>query len=874
MPEVNILMTVRHNRSAPHPRSPVLGVGLVVLLLAVSLAPACASELIAGRKALFAEDFELDIYEWTVLEGGATPAEDPDLLTTAEAAQGRNALRLSGTQGILGLELTERVEGLVEFQVKLSAPHDYTRMFAVGVGDDEVLLGVNRADAFAYATGGVWRTSDIPISEQWHTFTYDFSGGVTRLYIDGTLVATTSAPTAFDRLRLGVNNGRGGGCLVDEVVIAAADAELSAADLVEVEIPLMGWDEDSLWPGVKTGTDVRTHGPAAYRVADAVVHSGQGAAELSYSAADEKQWRTYTFGRNVPLPGLPQSLSLWVHGDGSGVLMALDFLTENSSVTYRLPPLTWDGWRRIEIDLTAEADSFYPPTWDWVIKKASYEGTTLRQIVLIDIPPGHDGFVHIDDLVLTTKLNRELPYVFDVEGTAEDNIIEAGDRMAFSVVMGNCSKQSVEFTVDYNLENYWGESVRRGTVKLAAAAGGKAVQRVVIDEPVPHGWHLARFALSDGDHTIATATEPVAVLRPLDRSLFSEANPLGNYGGHTRQGHKVGLAEVYLSGAAGDLRSADTERLRRWRPHPEELARLETHNYTGVVFHMVPSWAFLPEDEVHAAARKAGDAFAAMAADLKGLPIYYKILSEPGNSGISPERCYLVLKYVAEGLRRGDPGARVIGLNTSKFEWSRQQIVWDLGGLEYVHAVGVHPYCGARHGSAKTERVHGIGNLKSMLRLDDLIRRYNKGMPKMIWASEVGYDTDGVTWRQQADYVARMVIEFKTMDNFGKVHYHLINDGVFGQFGIFTESLQPKPLAVSLHSVAERITGVRWLKSLRTEDNIRAYLFEQRDGRQLLVAWSVDGPDAMTLPVACESVERMDLMGAYEQLDNLRGCCH
>ena len=859
-------------------------------LLVVGFTRVSASELTAGKKALFAEDFELDIYEWTLAESGAEEGEDPDLITTDDAYQGRNALQLSGKKGILALELTERIEGFIEFQVRFSSsPRDYTRMFAVGLDDEEVLLGVNRSDSFAYVTDGVWHTSDIQVGDGWHTFTYDFSAGITRLYIDGTLVTTTAKPVAFDRLRLGVNNGRGGRCLVDEVVIAAADAELSDSETVEVEIPLMGWDEEFLFPTAKVGSEVTIHGNGSFRITDAVTHSGAAAAELSYGESGREDGRChYVLSRTVPLPGLPQKLSLWVNGDDSGATLSVAFGTENSSVTYRLPPISWSGWRQLEIDLTEEADSFYPPLWDWVIKKASYEGTVINQMFLTGMPAGREGAIQVDDLVLTTRLNNEFPYFLHVENTAEDNIAEAGTQeagaretdasgagargshapMEFDLLLGNYSAKDAAFTVEYSLENYWGETVHRGQLDLAAAAGGKATARVAIEKPSPpHGWYLARFALIDGDRTIATATEPVAVLRPLDKSVFSEANPLGNYGGHTRQGHKVGLAEVYLGGP-GDLRDADNELLRRWRPDPEELARLETHNYSGVVFYMVPPWAFLPEEELHVEARKAADALAEMAADLKGLPVYYKILSEPNNSGISPERCYLVLKYAAEGLWRGDPDARVIGLNTSKFDWGRQKVVWGLGGLKYVHAVGVHPYCGAHHGSVRPERVHGIGNLKSMLRLDDMIRHYNNGEPRMIWASEVGYDTGGVTWQQQADFMARMIIEFKTLENFGKVHYHLIKDGVFGQFGIFTRSTQPKPVAVSFHSLSERLTGARWLKSLETTDNVRAYLFEQgKDGPQMLTAWSVEGPDELTLPVQSETVETMDLMGVYGSLE-------
>jgi len=47
--------------------------GCVILLGVVAAAfctPAGASELTRGKKALFAEDFEMDIYEWTLMEEG------------------------------------------------------------------------------------------------------------------------------------------------------------------------------------------------------------------------------------------------------------------------------------------------------------------------------------------------------------------------------------------------------------------------------------------------------------------------------------------------------------------------------------------------------------------------------------------------------------------------------------------------------------------------------------------------------------------------------------------------------------------------------------------------------------------------------------
>jgi len=659
----------------------------------------------------------------------------------------------------------------------------------------------------------------------------------------------------------------------------AAQVELSEENVVEVQIPLLGWEE-----GLKAGRncpDDPRFPTCDYSICEELPHSGKMSAKISYRPARPGERIDYafhipnryhlTFYRVQPLFGIPQKLSLWIHGDGSGSDFLLYFGSPNSGRTYEVGKIDWTGWREVTIDLTKEAD---PDGGESSLKDIAVPSSCFRGVD-IKVPAGKSGAIYLDDLVLTTRLNKDFPYVFYAENTAEDNIIEEGRETAFRVLVGNYGEEDKVFTVDYALENYWGQTVSRGSHQMSVAAGGKAVEKVRIDQPLPHGWYQARFLLAEGGKTVATVEEPVAVLRRLPKSLFCDENPLGNYGGHTRQGAKVGLSEVYLVRLDDVQKKKGPEAVADWRPSSFNLATMKEHGYTGIVFYLAPAWAYLPEEEMEKKAEKWSEGMAEIASALKGLPIYYKILSEPNNTRIPADRCFEVLKYAAEGLRKGDPEARIIGLNTSKFDWPRQKVVWELGGLKYVHAVGVHPYCNMRFGSHKPERVHGIGNLMCMLRLDDMIRRYNNGRPKKIWASEFGYTntpgaTNYVTWEDQANYVARMVIEYKTMNNFGKLHYHLFKDSApeSGQWGFVTYYNQPKPLAVSFHSLAERMTGARWLKTLEISghDNIRAYLFKQKDGRQMLVAWSVDGPAPFDLPVRCDSVEVMDLMGVYHSL--------
>jgi len=82
-----------------------------------------ASELTRGKKALFAEDLEMDVYEWVPLEEGENEDENPELLRTDEAYERDNALLISARKGIPGLGFTDRIKCLLEFQVKSPAPH-------------------------------------------------------------------------------------------------------------------------------------------------------------------------------------------------------------------------------------------------------------------------------------------------------------------------------------------------------------------------------------------------------------------------------------------------------------------------------------------------------------------------------------------------------------------------------------------------------------------------------------------------------------------------------------------------------------------------------------------------------------------------------
>ncbi|WP_327251306.1 phosphodiester glycosidase family protein [Streptomyces sp. NBC_01244] len=61
--------------------------------------------------------------------------------------------------------------------------------------------------------------------------------------------------------------------------------------------------------------------------------------------------------RPLRVPELARSLSLWVHGDGSGARPAVELTDgEGAAVTLRGPAVDWTGWREIDLPLPAMAE--------------------------------------------------------------------------------------------------------------------------------------------------------------------------------------------------------------------------------------------------------------------------------------------------------------------------------------------------------------------------------------------------------------------------------------------------------------------------------------------------------------------------------------
>ncbi len=840
---------------------------LVCPMIQATAAPG-DSTLSEGYKAIYVEDFELDVYEWTLMEKGATEAETPVLGPSAEAYEGRNVLFLTGKQGVLGLQMTRIQTGLLEMRIKFSRPLDYTRMFGISLGGkNQVLIGVNGSGTFAYAADGSWAKTKIPITRQWQLLTFDCSAGYLRCYIDNELLLKEDRIAEFDTAHLGINNGKGGDVLVDRFVVFEAVGDLSDENIKAVTFPLATWEH-----GFATFHDIsgpqQLSQPQSFVVSEEA-KTGSYCGEFRYGPGARPDMMHWMMTRAIELPGRPLKMSYWLFGDGSGARVGLSMRSPNNALKYWAPKVDWEGWRRIEVDLTRRADDLYRKRD--AVNHASMPGSFWMGLTRNDGPD--QSMIRIDDVYLTTRLNKDAPYVAFLEGMAEDSIHRPGDPLAFRLKLGNYADADRHFTLRYRIKDFRGEVAGRGEIALTVSAGEMQYRELTLDAEPRNGWYEIGFTLLEGKRAVSSFEEYVAYLPELPPGTnFDPGNPFGSYYGTTRQMFKVGESGGFMGRLDDIEKKHGLEAVAVWEPSPENMALLK-RGWTGIVAYHAPRFAFLGDDEMIEGAAKWAAALTPIARRLRGLPVRYNILAEPNNAGISFDRCAVVLKHAIQGLKAGDPDAKIYSLNTSKFDWGRQEAVYNgTGILKEIYAAGAHPYAGPRHGSRRPERVIPHGHLANWLRLDDLVRRYNNGQGRRMNASEMGIPTTpgaaaSSTWTQQAWHLPRHIIEYKTLNNFERLYYHVPFDGGREQWGIFTTVKTPKPVAASVHTLCRFIPGVTFLKHLVVDENIRAHLFERRDGSQLLTTWAIVDRGAWSLPTAVGRTVQTDIMGNRREVD-------
>ncbi|MBB3113343.1 hypothetical protein FHS18_005455 [Paenibacillus phyllosphaerae] len=264
--------------------------------------------------------------------------------------------------------------------------------------------------------------------------------------------------------------------------------------------------------------------------------------------------------------------------------------------------------------------------------------------------------------------------------------------------------------------------------------------------------------------------------------------------------------------------------------------------------------------------------------DTRWVEVYNEFNIEFGDRGDGPadslpEYYYKLLKETYLTLKAADPNVTVVGPATANMPWDWLEELFKLGGLDYMDVVSIHPY---RYPiSPETIEL-------DVTRLDQLIRTYNNGKSKPIWASELGWptqlDSRGISEETQASYIVRANAQ-SLASGIDKVFwYDFMNDGLDPNynehnFGIVRNAdsalgkYAPKPAYTAFAIMTRELDGLNFAGKDPVTKGLYSYRFEQEKGKEkdtVRVMWSEE-----TMQVALHtrsSLTVTDIMGVMTEL--------
>ncbi|GGD82307.1 hypothetical protein GCM10010911_45510 [Paenibacillus nasutitermitis] len=216
-----------------------------------------------------------------------------------------------------------------------------------------------------------------------------------------------------------------------------------------------------------------------------------------------------------------------------------------------------------------------------------------------------------------------------------------------------------------------------------------------------------------------------------------------------------------------------------------------------------------------------------------------------GPADCKPEYYFELLKATYQKIKQNHPAVTVAGPVTVGLPWEWLETFFQLGGLDYLDVVSVHPYNFPNAPEILAERID---------QLDSLIREYNNGQPKPIWISEIGWPSysgsEGVDERTQAQYIVRSHVTALASGVDKIFWYNMMNDGINKEdresnFGLIRNlndpqgAYAPKPAYAAYGVMLRQLGGMAYVSQDVAPASVYSYKFQA--GQQTAhVLWSLE----------------------------------
>lgn len=334
-----------------------------------------------------------------------------------------------------------------------------------------------------------------------------------------------------------------------------------------------------------------------------------------------------------------------------------------------------------------------------------------------------------------------------------------------------------------------------------------------------------------------TAFRPAAVETPLGtQAPCMDIGMSGNaawdrmssdeYARANRLTRDLGMGRVRIGANWGEIeRARGTD---DWSPLDTRVRRAREAGVTPLlVIQSVPDWLDVPTGPVTAEHRSVaglyGEFAGKVAARYGDQVDGYEIWNEPNLHHFWPNPdvafYFEILKAAYPAIRAADPDATVISGGLAPVADTDRSIapltflsrLYDMGGREYLDAVGMHPYSYPELPSGQSR----WNTFRSLDEVEQLMRSHGDG-DKKIWLTEFGAPTGGlkaVSPQHQAAMVVEAFQLARSERALGPIFIYTLVDGDAPRtdseyhFGLYYEDRRPKPVVGALQEAVADCTS-------------------------------------------------------------------
>jgi len=580
-------------------------------------------------------------------------------------------------------------------------------------------------------------------------------------------------------------------------------------------------------------------------------HTGNSSGKLQLNFSSQSTYTNsyvslekYLFKRVLPTNAL--ELSFWVKTADMAKfdLILVDNSNQNHQQTILLDPTT--EWQKVTVSSFTSGINYTKwggsndGVWHGPLKKMYYKLTKAS------MKSGKTmGSLWLDDI----RVKVETPDLAIAQ--VQVGNVFAGDRLAaFDILTtGN--------VVHWRTQNAWGEPISSGTVPVTGS-------KLRLNLPMPaEGYYKLKVEAYQAETFVKTTETTFAILPEFDLSGVTNSP----FGIQTHYGINWNKESIPLLKYAGTKNVRDSFYWSEIEVNKGQYAynpkvTLPMQSFKEFSIDPLLVFAFSNKyydegktpytDEAHTAyANYVKAMLGKFGNQLKSGEMWNEFnLPFFGGNGPAASRAdvyFNLLKKGYEAAKLIRPDLNVVGGATAGIpeEWLKD--VFELGGLDYMDSLSVHPY-------RYPETPEGL--IDEIDRLDQLVRDHNDGNSIPLWFSEIGWPTHlnptGVDENTQAAYLIRAyvlsiaagvekVFWYNLMDSGTDKLNNEHNFGIIHNTGDALGAYTPKPAYVALATLTRQLTGANAV-SQDVSNGLYHYEFAKNND-SIHVLWSLDKKD-------------------------------